>query len=149
MSIYLAIAITAVISSIVGSIIGFIWYGPVFGKLYASIMGMDMGDQTKMAEAKKIMPFMYGINFGISFLMYYAFGFSAAVLINPSMTKGIIFFALFIWLGFIVPLAGSGALWSGKSPKASFQLFLITAGYQLVMILLAGLIWITVFPHLM
>ena len=149
MSLFLAIAITAFISTIVSFILGFIWYGPLFGKLWGSITHMDMNDHEKMAKMKKQMPYFYGVNFVLTFLMYYALGFSAALLVNPSYVRGIIFFALFVWLGFIVPIAGSNALWSGKSPKMSLKMFALTAGFQLIALVLAGLVWVEVYPHLM
>lgn len=149
MSIYLSFALIAFICSVVSSVLGYIWYGPVFGKLYASIMGMDMNNPEKMAQGKKMMPVMMLINFLGTFILFYAFSFAAAILVNPNFLKGIMIFALFIWAGFLIPMVISNSLWSGKSPKMSLQLFLIGAAYQLISILLAGFVWMTAYPYLL
>src|SRR6185436_20582919 len=66
-----AVLVVAVISMILGSI----WYGPLFGKTWGRIIGMDMQNTTpedKKKMQKSVMP-LYFLNFVLSVLTFYIF----------------------------------------------------------------------------
>ncbi len=56
---YLAVLISAVASMIIGSI----WYGPLFGKMYMQIMGMDKLSPEEQTAMKKSMGVSYFLQF--------------------------------------------------------------------------------------
>ena len=147
MSFYTVTALTAFVGAIVAMVVGFVWYGPLFGKKWAHIIGMTMpeGKEAVRAAHKSMMP-RYALNFVTAFITYYALGFFAAFVGRLSII-GALVYAIFLWAGFLMPLEASAALWSGKSTKLSWQMFFITAGYQLVAIVLAGIAWAWMYPH--
>ena len=151
MSFYSVTALTAFVGALASLLIGFVWYGPFFGKKWAEVSGMKMpegiSDAEKSAMHKKMLP-AYFLQFIMGFVMYYALGFFAAFIGRLSVS-GALLYGLFIWIGFIMPLEAGNAIWSGKSKKLSWQMFLIMAGYQLVSILVAGLLWAVIYPHFM
>ena len=104
--------IAAGISSMV---VGFIWYGPLFGKMWMHLTGKkEMGD-------KKDMPKTYGILFAASLVAAYVLS-----VLGPSLGT-----AFWIWLGFQATLLLNSVLFEGKS----WNLYFLNAGHQLVSLL--------------
>ena len=56
---YLAILVSAILSMVVGSI----WYGPLFGKKWAELIGADPNDKKKMKEMQKSAGPLYMVQF--------------------------------------------------------------------------------------
>ena len=121
---YLAILVSAVLAMVIGSL----WYGPIFGKQYMKVMGMDMMTPEMKAAMKKKMWGMYFVQFVLSLVSIYVLAYMGA---SVKM-------AFWVWLGFVMPTIGSGALWSGKSKSMSWSLFFLTAGCNLVTFLAYG-----------
>ncbi len=137
---WLAIIVAAVVSMIVGSI----WYGPMFGKTWMKIMGTDPNMSKAEAKAKmKGMGGLYFVQFVLSIITIYILA-HYMVLVQTSVgMSGVsvgIENAFWIWLGFIMPTVAGAAMWSGKSKKLSWSMFLISAGYNLVLFLIFGII---------
>ena len=116
-------------------IIGFLWYGPIFGKLW---MRLSKIPAAEIAKAKKkgtkgmAKPML--LNFIGTFIMVYVLsGFLALLGINIPAQGALIGF--WIWLGFFASttLLG-GVLWEGKS----WSLFSLNGLYWLVTLKLAG-----------
>ncbi len=129
--------LSVLVVAVVFFIIGFIWHGPLFGKIWARAMGMDMNSMTpeqKKEMQKKMWP-AYILQLILSIVTAYVL----AVFIGSGI-GGALAIAFWLWLGFSMPMAASAALWSGKSKSASWKLFFITAGYQLVTLLVGA--WI-------
>jgi len=126
-----------IVVAVVLFVIGWIWHGVFFGKMWARAMGMDMSQMTpeKKKEMQKKMWPAYVLQFLLSLLMVYVL----ATFINFGGASGV-GTAFLVWLGFTMPVAAGSSLWSGKGKKASWQLFFISAGYQLITLLIAG--WI-------
>ncbi len=119
-------------------VLGFIWYGPLFGKTWARIIGMDhsqMTPETKKAMQKKMGP-VYILNFILTLVTVYIL----ALFIQLGIRGGGIGTALWIWLGFIMPTVAGYAIWSGKPRKLAWQMFFVSAAYQLITIVIAGAI---------
>ncbi len=148
MSLFAFTALTALAGAVLSMIVGVIWYGPLFGKQWAEVIGSKMPSGLSKAEMmamQKAMIPTYLTNFVVSFAQYYALGFVAALLVitvGGLTVLGALMYGVFIWLGFIVPVLTVGALWSGKSKRHSWMMFGLTAGYQLVVVLLSTLAWL-------
>jgi Protein of unknown function (DUF1761) len=129
---YLAIVICAVVALV----IGMVWYGkPLFGKMWLKITGMDSMTPEAQEEAKKGMVKMIAVQFVLSLVS----AFVLSRFINMSGMSGVTM-AFWIWLGFLMPIAGGSALWSGKPKGLAWSMFFITAGCELVTFLAYGFI---------
>lgn len=128
---YLAVLVCAILSMIVGSI----WYGPLFGKKWAEIIRADVSDEIKRKKMQKEAAPLYAIQFVLSLVQIYVL----AGLIGWQ-NEGGLGMALFLWLGFIVPTIAGGAMWNNNPTKMKWTMFLIQAGYQLVMFVIYGYI---------
>ncbi|MDO8521984.1 MAG: DUF1761 domain-containing protein [bacterium] len=142
---YWAVLVCAVLSMIVG----YVWYGPLFGKKWAEIMGADAtdlearsplkgrgGDMISQNQMQKRAMPLYAVQFLLTLfqvwvLAYYIQGWKDASGLENS---------LWIWAAFVVPIIAGGAMWNNDSAKVSWARFLIQSGYQLVMFAIFGLI---------
>lgn len=130
--IYFLILICAALSLV----IGFVWYGPLFGKLWLKVIKAD--DLTLQARAemqKKAKP-LYVVQFLMTLVQ---------VAVLATLIKGLsgiqaVNYALLIWLGFVVPILAGSALWNNDSKEIARTRFLIQAGYQLVLFVIFALI---------
>lgn len=109
-------------------VIGFIWYHPkVFGAAWMRLSGIT----PEMAEAgKRKMPLMAFIAFLASSFMAWTLGELGLRLGVYDWIGAVFDLAIWIWLGFAVPLMLGMVLWEGRS----FKLYLIHIGYWLVAI---------------
>jgi hypothetical protein len=145
-TVLLVSALTALVGTIIASIFGMIWYSQkCFGRAWAEIMGMDMNDQTKVAEGKKSMPALILLNALAMFVMFFVFSF-LGVFMGQLNIVGSLTFAAILWFGFAVPISLVGVLWTGKTKRLQIRMFLINSGYYLVVFLAAGLAWALIYP---
>ena len=123
-----------IVSAIVSMIIGSIWFGPLFGKKWSEVMGVDFdskSEEEKKAMMKMMGP-MYALQFILSLLTLYILAhYIAGWQPQPGAMGGIIN-ALFIYVGFIVPTLAGNAMWSGKTKRLALNMFWINAGYNLI-----------------
>lgn len=120
----------AIVASMIVSVgLGFVWYGPLFGKQWMKLAGITMPDQ-KPSMTVMIKPIILAlIGSGI---MSYAFSALLAFHNAYYNTTGYVSafaFAFFIWLGFMIQPYLNLTGWEGKP----WKLFLINAGYWLVL----------------
>ena len=119
---YLAVLVAAVASMA----LGFLWYGPLFGKTWAQLMGFD---KKKMAEAKKKgMPkqtwvLMVAGTLVTSYVLGHFVDYLDATNVAGALQAG-----FWLWLGFIVPVQLGMVLWEGKP----WKLYVINVAYYLV-----------------
>lgn len=128
---YWAILAAAIASMIIGSV----WYGPLFGKMYTRLTGMDQWSPEKKEAMKKKMVWSYLGQLIASLLMFYVLAgllYWSAPKVNVQFGMGI---AFWIWLGFILPLTFGNTLWGGKK-----EMFWLTAGNTLITMLVGGAI---------
>ncbi len=116
-------------------IIGWIWYGPIFGKAWMSVLGIDNITPEMKEKMKKEMFTMLFLQFIFSVITVFVLAKFVAMMSVPSIST-----ALWVWFGFVMTILGGGAIWSGKTPKNAFKMFLLTAGCQLVTFLAYGFI---------
>ncbi len=127
---YLAVLVAAVVSMIIGSI----WHGPLFGKKYLELSGINQMSPEQREAMKKGMTKMYVLQFISSLLMFYVLAVLAGLLGTDTVPEGLNV-GFWTWLGFAVPLKMSEAIWGGKWP-----LFWIGIGNMLITLLAAGAI---------
>jgi hypothetical protein len=131
----------AVVASVVASFaIGSLWYGPLFGKIWANAMGF--GDAAKPTGAEIAKGSL--LNLLGTVLMAYVLAHDVAVwrpstwkvgADNPAHLYG--FFAgFFVWLGFVVPILLNGVAFERKS----WKVFGIAAGFQFLSLQAMGMI---------
>ena len=126
---YLAVLVTAVISMV----IGFLWYGPLFGKVWMQLMKID---KKKMEEAKKKgMAKSYIIMFIGLIIMNYILAHFVSYAQAKTAVEGMQL-GFWIWLGFIATVMLSSVLWEGRPVK----LYLINVAHYLVALLVSGAI---------
>ena len=111
---------------------GFLWYGPLFGKIWEKESGMD---KKKKPEGLRLFVSMLLMIIG-SFLTAYVL-FHSAQIWRPSVWnvgqdmenwKYGFFAGFFSWLGFQIPLLFNGISFENKS----WNLFFINSGFQFV-----------------
>ena len=133
---YLAVFVAAVAAMI----LGYLWYGPLFGKEWAKLMGWSPEHMEKMkSQGKNKMMRSYGLMFAGSLLMAFVLSHSivfATTYMHRSGAVGGLEAGWWSWLGFIVPATIGIVLWDGKP----WKLWFINAGYFLVDLLLMGVI---------
>ena len=124
---YLAVIIAAIANMAIGSL----WYGPVFGKKWMTLMGF-----TK--ESIKNMPLkpMHAMIGGtlLSLFIAYVMAHFIGIVENAGFSGYQLGF--WVWLGFAVPTVAHGFLWEGKP----FALFILNAAYLLIAYLVMGAI---------
>lgn len=129
---FIAVLVCAIWSMVLGALL----YGPLFGKKWMEILGVNAKDKKAREEMQKSAGPLYGIQFLLTLfqvyvLAYYIQGWEeASGLVN----------ALWIWAAFIMPMVAASAMWNNDSRKVSWARFLIQAGYQLILFVSFGLI---------
>lgn len=134
---FVAIAIAVVANFI----FGFLWYTPLFGKLWAKEMGFDTSVPPPKSAMIKGMIFMLIGNF----LLAWVFAHNIAVW-NPvtwglppstiSTSANALLASIFTFLGFYLPVDIGIVTWEQKS----WKLFGINAGYHFLSLLLVAMI---------
>ena len=130
---YLAVIGAAVASMIVG----FVWYGPLFGKLWMKLSGITTADME--SGKKKGMAKTYLLAFVGSLVMSYVlanFLVFASAYFNEVSVKGGLITGFWSWLGFVAPVTLGSVLWEGKS----WKLWFLNNAYYLVTLSVMGLI---------
>ena len=119
------------VAAVSGFLVGGLWYGPIFGKVWQAARGLS-DDAMKNAN----MPMIFGLTFLLNL-------FSAFILDHTLTTYGApdlnlsVMISGGIALGFIVPAIGVNYLFS----RQSLRLFLIDAGYWLVIYAVMGVVF--------
>lgn len=116
--------------------IGALWYGPIFGEFWKKLEGLT-------DEAMRKMPLspLQAMGGGLvtTLVMVYVFAYVYALTPALTSTTGAVSgvqCALWLWLGFAVPITAGSFLWSGKS----WKLWALNAGYYLVGLMVVGAI---------
>ncbi|TSC68273.1 MAG: hypothetical protein G01um101466_499 [Parcubacteria group bacterium Gr01-1014_66] len=116
---YLAVCAAALSTIIVGAL----WYGPLFGKIWISLMGFT---PKHMEELKKRGA---GKSYALAFIGSLVMAYVLAHFTSIWETIGIgdaFQLAFWIWLGFIATTTLGSVLWEGKS----WKLYLLNIAHQ-------------------
>lgn len=129
---YLAIIVGAVLSMVIGAI----WYGPLFGKKWMEIVGVNPND----IEARKKMQKSAGPLYAVQFLLTLFQVLVLAHLIADTSRAGGLERSLWIWAAFVIPTLAGSAMWTNEHTKIKWARFLIQGGYQLAIFIVFGLL---------
>ena len=126
-------------SGISNIIVGFLWYGPLFGKPWASMMGLNFDSPEAMKEMqKKAIPGYIGSFIGalvMAYVLSHSITFASSYM-NVSGYGAGLSSAFWMWLGFIAPVTVGVVFWDRKP----WKLWFINGGYWLVTLLIMGVI---------
>ena len=131
--------LVVLVSAIVSMLLGFLWYGPLFGKTWATMMGWDKMDPARVDEMKKGAAKGYIISFIGSLVMAYVLAHALVFASTYTQTGGVpagLMVGAWNWLGFVAPVTLGSILWEGKSVK----LWLLNNSYNLAQLLMMGVI---------
>jgi hypothetical protein len=131
--------LAVIVAGIVNMVIGYLWYGPIFGKMWMSLSGIVMTPE-KMAEMKqKGMGKSYALMFVGALIMALVLFKSIASVSGFLQESGAsvgVMVGFFSWLGFIAPVLLGSVLWEGKS----WKLWIFNNAYYLAVLLVNGAI---------
>mgnify|MGYP006419927951 CR=1 FL=1 len=129
-----------ILAAVIHFVIGMAWYSPaLFGKAWAKESGMTP-EKMKAAQEKgmvKQMIIAFVLGLASAFVLMHVLIVVLALMGSAAYAYKT---AFFLWLGFMLPIIVSGALWGGRSHK----LVAIDAGYWLT-----GIIAMTLVMHAM
>lgn len=126
------------VCGIAAMVVGFVWYGPLFSKKWSELTGWTQEKIAALPRSNMITS--YGGTFVLALVSFWVL----ANLLNIAQVQDVgtgLMFAFFVWLGFVATSFGSGYLFEHKP----LMLFVINAGYNLVNLLIGGVI-LTVWP---
>ena len=102
------------VAAIAGMVTGFLWYGPLFGRMW---MGMMNFDKKKMNEAKKKgMGKTYVLAFVTSLIMSYVLAHFINYVQATTIFDGVVL-GFWLWIGFFATTQLGMVLWEGKPVK--------------------------------
>ncbi len=115
-------------------IVGFIWYGPLFGKIWSREMGWTEADKEKALANPTQMYVSYGLtavgSLAIAYVLAHGLVFGNAYL-QMSGLVGNLMGAFWYWLGFMVPVLLNEVLFG----KKTWTTLAINVSYYLVLML--------------
>lgn len=129
---YWAIIVGAILSMVIGAI----WYGPIFGKKWMEIVGVDPNDKETLAKMQKSAMPMYIVQFVLTLFQILVL----AHLIADTKLVGGLERSLWIWAAFIIPTLAGAVMWTNDSGRIKWSRFLIQGGYQLIIFIVFGLL---------
>lgn len=129
---YWAVLVCGVLSMVLGAI----WYGPLFGRKWAQIIGANPDDLKACKEMQKRAMPLYVAQFLLTLFQVWVLAYDMALLKNVSGLQN----AIWLWAGFVMPTVAGSAMWNNDSAKISWARFLIQAGYQLILFIIFGLV---------
>lgn len=125
------------VCGIASMVIGFVWYSKaLFGNTWMKLSGVSEAD---MKKANSNMPMLYGTMFIASLVMAYVLAHFAKYAGALTLTDGMVA-GFWAWLGFVATTMLTNVLYEGKPVK----LYLINAGYQLVTLVVMGMILVSI-----
>lgn len=127
---YIAVLVAAIASMVVG----YLWYGPIFGKMWMSLSGITK-EQIDAAKAKGGM----GKNYAIAYVFAAVMAYVLAHFVNVWQVvdvAGAFQLTFWVWLGFIVTVMANSVLWERKPVK----LYFLNIAHYLVAIFVMALV---------
>ncbi len=129
---YWAIIVGAILSMVIGAI----WYGPIFGKKWMEIIGVDPNDKETLAKMQKSAMPLYAVQLVLTLFQVLVL----AHLIADTKLVGGLERSLWIWAAFIIPTLAGAVMWTNDTGKIKWSRFLIQGGYQLIIFIVFGLL---------
>lgn len=134
--------VAVLVAAIAAMALGFVWYSPmVLGKPWMKAKGYTP-EQLK-EEQKKMGP-LYGLSFVLALITAYILTHIIAFSLNfyhyPELQTGLTS-AFWVWLGFVMPVQTADEIFGSKN----WKLLAINTAYQLVSLLVMGVVLTAVF----
>jgi hypothetical protein len=118
-------------------LLGFLWYGPIFGKLWGKMHGFDkLSKETQQKMMKAMGPF-YALQLFVTVITTFVLDIFINFLPND---WNIYALAGFFWLGFVLPTQVSGVIFGGTEGKWIAKKIAVQAGGALVCLEAAAII---------
>lgn len=131
---YLAI----VLATIAQMVFGFVWYMPIFGKLWGEMHGFDKVPPEKQKEMMKDMWKLMILQLALTFITTFVFALLAQGLPSTWNLYGL---AGFFWLGFIFPTQAAAVVFGGTEPKWVVKKIAIMSGAALINMMLIATVF--------
>ena len=133
------------LSVVAGFFISYLWYTPLFGKVWSREMGFDSNEQPPTGKLVKSLLLTVFSVFLVAFVMAnnmaaWSPGPWGSALPPVSRVEHALSAAFFTWIGFFVSNLLLGVAWE----KRSWTLFAIDAGYYLTLLLAIAFITVSV-----
>lgn len=119
-----------ILAAIAQMVVGFLWYGPLFGKTWMSMMGINTAGMSREGMGR-----MYTIQFVGSLItaavLAKLVGMMGATTLGAGVQAG-----FWVWLGFVATVTLGSVLYE----RRSWNLYVLNNGYQLVSLAIMGAI---------
>ena len=119
-----------VVAAIAQFIIGWIWYGPLFGKTWMSMMGMSQQSMSREGMGKTMVLTFIG-SLVTAAVLSMLVGWMGAKTLGAGIAAG-----FWAWLGFVATVTLGGVLFA----KMSWNLYILNNAYQLISLAVMGAI---------
>lgn len=123
--------LAVIVAAILQMVLGFLWYGPLFGKTWMSMMGI--APQASTGAMGKGMGKTYAWTFVGSLVTAAVLGKLVGAMGATSTGAGAAV-GFWAWLGFVATVTLGSVLYE----KRSFSLYALNNGYQLVSLVMMG-----------
>ena len=131
--------LAVLVAVIANFIFGALWYMPLFGKVWAKEMKMNMTQ--KPPASVMVRGMLLGLIGRFFMVFVFAHNIAAWGCVKGTNEAGpaanALMAAAFTWLGFFVPVDLSGVAWEGKS----WKLFFINTAYHFLQLLIVAIIF--------
>ena len=130
--------VAVLVAVVANFFVGYLWYGPLFGKVWAKEMGYDISVKPPAGIMVRGMIFSLLGSFFLAFVFAHNIAAWSFVPETKAMSpmSSLMSAVGFTWLGFFLPVDLNTIAWEGKS----WKLFFINTAYHFVVLLVAGLI---------
>ena len=127
------------VSGIAAMIIGMLWFGPLFGKKWMALSGVNQKDMEKAKKEGGSMGIAYLLQFIAALLTAYVLAMFVGF-VGAKDAAGGAMVGFWVWLGFVATTNLGSILWERKS----VALYLLKNGHVLVNFLVMGIILATI-----
>ena len=130
--------VAVLVAVVANFFVGYLWYDPLFGKVWAKEMGYDISVKPPAGIMVRGMIFSLLGSFFLAFVFAHNIAAWSFVPETKAMSpmSSLMSAVGFTWLGFFLPVDLNTIAWEGKS----WKLFFINTAYHFVVLLVAGLI---------
>lgn len=122
------------VASVLEFVAGFVWYGPLFGKLWGRIHGFDKLSKAVQQKMMSAMGPIYVAQFGVTIITTVVLAWLLQVLPGQSSFA----LTLVLWLGFVVPTQASTVFFGGTEGKWILTKLAVLAGGSFVSLQVAA-----------
>lgn len=129
---YLAVLVCGVLS--VG--LGAVWYGPLFGKKWMEIVGVNAQDLAAREAMQKSAGPLYGVQFLLTLFQVLVL---AHLIADTTRVSGLER-SLWIVAAFVIPTIAGSSMWTAEPTNRKWARFLLQSGYQIVSFVVFGLV---------